>query len=55
MQRVLILFDHVAAALFPKSEDEIILYHVIAALYLTLKVENRIKGLSFEIFRHKVI
>ncbi len=54
MQRVLILFDHVAGTLFPTSENELILYHLIAAFYLVIKVENRYKGLPFEIFKMQV-
>ena len=54
MQRVLIIFDHVAGALFPTSENELVMYHLIATFYMTMKVENRYKGLPFAIFRAKV-
>ena len=41
MQRAVIVFDHCMAKLSPTGEDEVLLYQLVAALYLTIKVENR--------------
>ena len=46
-QRTLILFDNCLGKLDEDNEDEISLYHLIVCLYLNLKVDNHVFGLSF--------
>ena len=46
-QRTLIIFDNCLGKLDPDNEDEILLYHLIACLYMNLKVENIVFRLSF--------
>lgn len=40
IQRAMILFDHCLGLLDPDSDDELLLYHLVSSIYLTLKVEN---------------
>ena len=48
--RVLILFDHCVGRIDPGSEDEILLYHLIACMYIAFKVENGFSGILFSNF-----
>ena len=43
----MIIFDNCLGKLDPDNEDEILLYHLIVCLYLNLKVENLVFGMSF--------
>lgn len=51
LQRAILIFDHCIGALIPNCEDSLLLYHIVAALYLTLKVENRAAKLEFKTFQ----
>ena len=59
LQQVIILIDHCLGRLNSVSssrvsEDESMLYYILASMYLSLKVENRI-SLSFEHYWHQVV
>ena len=38
----------------PNCEDSLLLYHIVSAVYLTLKVENRAAKLEFRTFQAQV-
>ena len=52
IQRAVVIFDHHMSKHGSQelSEDETLIYHLFACLFLSIKVENRIVGLSFEHF-----
>lgn len=52
IQRAVIIFDHHMSAQGSDDlvEDETLLYHLFACLFLCIKVENRIQGLKFDDF-----
>ena len=50
VSRVLLLFDHCLGRIDPGSEDEILLYHLIACMYIAFKVENGFSGIPFSNF-----
>ena len=39
----------------PDNEDEILLYHLIVCLYLNLKIESQVLGLSFVQFLTQIV
>ena len=49
-QRVVIQFDHCVGAMNPDCQDEILVYHLIACLYICLKTESRVRGMNFYTF-----
>ena len=50
--RVLILFDHCIGRIDPENEDEILLYHLIACMYICFKVDIGFSGTQFSQFLH---
>ena len=57
IQRAILMFDHHVAIMQEpcELEDETILYHLFACLFLCIKIENRIQGLSFENFLNQCV
>ena len=54
-QRTMIIFDNCLGKLDPDNEDEILIYHLIACLYINLKVESIVFGLSFVHFLTQIV
>ena len=50
LQRAVLIFDHSIGILMPECENSLLVYHLVAAVYLTLKVENRAAKLNFNQF-----
>ena len=50
--RVLILFDHCIGRIDPDNQDEILLYHLIACMYICFKVDIGFSGIPFSQFLH---
>ena len=50
----MLIFDRSIGALMPDAESRLLLYHIVAAIYLTLKVEARNAKMTFEYFWEKV-
>ena len=48
--KVMLMFDHCMSNLDPSLEDEILLYHLIACMYIALKVESGFSGMEFAHF-----
>ena len=44
------MFDHCVGRIDPDNQDEILLYHLIACMYITFKVENGFSGIPFSNF-----
>ena len=50
----MLIFDRSIGALMPDSESRLLIYHIVAAIYLTLKVENRAAKMTFDFFVEKI-
>jgi len=55
IQSIVVLFDHCMGYLDPENEDEILLYHLIACLYICFKTDKAFSSLTFENYLYQVV